>query len=60
MDNELRIYPNGDWCVFRRHATGVDTGPAHYGTKPQGRDADSQIDFYRRAGYTINDQRVAS
>lgn len=60
MANELRIYPNGDWCVFRPHATGVDTGPAHYGRKPPGCDADSQIAFYRRAGYTITDQRTGS
>jgi hypothetical protein len=53
----LEVYPNGDWCVFRPYATGVDTGPAHYGKKPHGCDADTQISYYARAGFRINDMR---
>jgi hypothetical protein len=55
----LIIYPNGDWMVERPHATGSDFGPAHYGTKPQGRDADTQIAFYRKAGFLIDDRRAS-
>jgi hypothetical protein len=58
--NTLQIYPNGDWCVFRPYATGCDTGPAHYGEKPYGCDADSMIPFYRTAGFVIDDQRLAN
>lgn len=53
----LHIEPNGDWWVERRHATGCDVGPAHYGRKPPGCDADTQIAFYARAGFEIDDRR---
>lgn len=57
--NTLTIYSNGDWCVFRPYATGVDTGPAHYGQKPRGCDADTQAEYYGRAGFVIDDRRAA-
>jgi len=57
MSPILRIYPNGDWCVFRPHATGCDTGPAAYGAKPHDRTANAVLPFYRSAGFVIDDQR---
>jgi len=60
MNNILHVEANGDWLVERPHATGSDFGPGHYGKKPHGCDADTQVAFYKRAGYDIDDKRIAA
>lgn len=56
----LHVERNGNWWVERPHATGSDVGPAgyaHRGERLPDADVQTQVDYYRRAGFHIDDKR---